>query len=155
MKNLVFALLVVATSISGCKKDEEFLSPEQQLEKDIQIIKDYLVKNSINATEHSTGLFYVIHTQGTGIYPSATSRIKVNYEGRLLGKTEVFDSGTGVDFSLQNLITGWQIGFPLLREGASATLYIPSGYAYGTRGSGSKIPANAVLEFDVDLIDVL
>ena len=41
---------------------------------------------------------------------------------------------------LAGMIVGWQIGLPLLHVGDSATLYIPSGLAYGTAKVGSVPP---------------
>ena len=46
-------------------------------------------KDSVKTTE--SGLQYKILTQGTGEVPVATSRVKVNYEGKLIDGT-VFDS---------------------------------------------------------------
>ena len=36
-----------------------------------------------------------------------------------------------------------------LRKGEKATIYIPSGLAYGPYGAGASIPPNSILEFDV------
>ena len=58
----------------------------------------------------------------------------------------------GVEFfTLSGLILGWQIAFPKFPAGTSATLYVPSGLAYGTAGSSPKISPNAVLVFEVTL----
>jgi FKBP-type peptidyl-prolyl cis-trans isomerase len=66
-----------------------------------------------------------------------------------------FDKSTGpVTFRLTSLIKGWQIGFPLLRVGSKATLYVPSVLAYGRRGYPPRIPENANLIFDVELIKI-
>ena len=52
------------------------------------------------------------------------------------------------------VIKGWDEGVALLKKGSKATLYIPSTMAYGERGAGDKIPANAVLIFDVEVTDI-
>jgi len=78
----------------------------------------------------------------------------VNYTGRLLSNGNIFDSSAApVQFPLTNLILGWQIGFPLMPKGSIATLYIPSGYGYGSNGAGASIPPNANLIFNVELIN--
>jgi FKBP-type peptidyl-prolyl cis-trans isomerase FkpA/FKBP-type peptidyl-prolyl cis-trans isomerase FklB len=72
----------------------------------------------------------------------------------LLTTGEVFDQAVNpVSFPLNSLIQAWQIAFPLLSKGSKATLYVPSGLGYGERGSGTSIPRNANLVFDVELID--
>lgn len=155
MKKLVFFITLIAVCLGGCKPDEAILTPVQQLEKDVEIIRNYLAENSIDAQEDESGVFYVIHRQGTGIFPDGNSSVTVNYKGNILGETEFFDSNDNTSFSLLGVIVGWKIGVPFISEGGSITLYIPSGYAYGTRGSSGSIPANANLVFKIDLLDVL
>ena len=52
------------------------------------------------------------------------------------------------------MIRGWDEGIMLLNEGSKATLYIPSGLGYGTRGSGKVIPPNSPLIFEVELVEI-
>lgn len=127
-----------------------------QLEEDITVIDAYLSENNIeNVQEHESGLRYVINEQGTGENPKLCSQVTVNYQGKLMSDGTVFDqSQNPVTFPLRNLIYGWQIGIPLLQTGGSITLYIPSVYAYGSRGSGESIPPNANLIFEISLINV-
>lgn len=155
MKKTAIVLLALVVSLfQGCNS-EELLSPEEQLSQDIEIIQAFVNENGIDAAQHSSGLFYVIHEQGTGINPNLNNQVRVNYKGNILGNSQVFDSGESVTFPLRNLIAGWQIGFPLLQSGGKATLYIPSGLGYGSNGAGNTIPANANLVFEVDLLEVL
>lgn len=127
-----------------------------QLEEDITVIDAYLSENNIeNVQEHESGLRYVINEQGTGDFPKLCSQVTVNYQGQLMSDGTVFDqSQNPVTFPLRNLVYGWQIGIPLLQAGGSITLYIPSVYAYGSRGSGESIPPNANLIFEISLINV-
>ena len=41
----------------------------------------------------------------------------------------------------------------MLNKGSKGVLLIPSTLAYGPRGAGADIPANAVLRFEVELVD--
>ena len=126
-----------------------------QLEKDISAIDAYLADNNIeNVQEHSSGVRYVIHEEGSGEFPGLCNQVSVNYQGQLMSDGTVFDqSQNPVTFPLRNLIYGWQIGIPLIQPGGSITLYIPSVYAYGSRGSGESIPPNANLIFEIDLLN--
>ena len=149
LSGILFLLLVI-----GCKKEEEVdLTPEEQLALDIGIIDKYLVDNNITASVHTSGLRYVIHTQGSGPSPDSKNCIRTNYSGRLLGQTEPFDQATGHKYQMVGFILGWQIGFRQLNAGSSATFYIPSGLAYGPTGT-SKVPANSNLVFDVELLEI-
>lgn len=106
----------------------------------------------------ASGLQYEVLTKGTGTKsPSATDLVEVNYEGKLLDGT-VFDSsykrGESISFPLNRVIAGWTEGLQLMTEGAKYRLYIPSDLAYGTRGAGRDIGANATLIFDVELLKI-
>ena len=52
------------------------------------------------------------------------------------------------------MIAGWTEGVQLMTEGAKYRFYIPSNLAYGERGAGRDIPANAALIFDVELLKI-
>lgn len=147
---MLTALLVLGL-ISSC--EEDMLTPEEQLMKDVAIIDEYLAENGIVAIEHITGVRYVIHDEGSGRTPDITDEVRVNYEGTLLGGTEIFDSSEDARLPLAQLIQGWQIAFQNMAEGDSATLYIPSLYGYGRLGN-SVIPPDANLEFEVRLFRV-
>jgi FKBP-type peptidyl-prolyl cis-trans isomerase FkpA len=85
--------------------------------------------------------------------------VSVNYNGTLLSGKQ-FDSsdkaGKPIDFPIGQgaVIPGWDEGIALLNKGSRAILLIPSALAYGTRGAGADIPANAPLRFEVELVDV-
>ncbi len=142
---ILFGLLTVF--FSACSKDEGVdYGPI-----DDQLIQDYLKDNALDATKHSSGLYYHIITSGSGdkVYPNAS--VTIRYTGKLLDGT-VFDSGKLENYRLKNLIPAWQIGIPLLKTGSEAVLYCPSALAYGNQEK-EKIPANSVLIFDIKVID--
>ncbi len=155
MKKIILLLFVIVLGSVGCSNTDEPLSFEEQLQKDTEAIDSYLTTNNIIALQDPSGLRYVIITQGTGTKPTLTNSIKVKYKGTLLSNGQIFDqANSAVIFKLNSLITGWKIGFQLLPAGSKATLYIPSGLAYGTRAVGS-IPANSNLIFEVELFEVI
>lgn len=143
-----FPLLVLAFFAGSCNKEKK------QAKKDKKIIEDYIKQKGLSASSTESGLYYVIHTAGTGTQPTANSKVTVAYKGYLTDGS-VFDENPapGVSFSLTQVIEGWQEGIPLFKEGGSGILIIPSGLAYGNRAK-SGIPANSVLVFEVSLIDV-
>lgn len=157
---IIFLFLGASLLFTGCLNSsggECTLEPnlnvnQAQLEADVDSIDAYLSANDIDAEIHPSGLRYVINEQGTGGRPSICDIVVVDYEGRILDTGEVFDSSSSpVQLPVRNLITGWQIGIPLLQTGGTITLYIPSGLAYGSRGAGDRIPPNTNLIFEVQL----
>jgi FKBP-type peptidyl-prolyl cis-trans isomerase FkpA len=130
---------------------------------DDQLIQDYLkTKGITNAKKTASGLYYVIHQAGTGPNAAAGQKVTVNYTGQNL-TGEKFDSNVDpafnhvepfkFDLGNHSVISGWDEGVALLNKGSKATLYIPSGMAYGPNARGPQIPANAILIFDIELLD--
>jgi FKBP-type peptidyl-prolyl cis-trans isomerase FkpA len=131
---------------------------------DIITIEEYLKSNNIsNFKKTASGLFYVIHKSGNGANPNSGQKVTVNYTGKLLNG-KVFDSNTDPKFQhvqpfdvtvgQGSVIPGWDEGLLLFNKGTKATLYIPSNLGYGPRGAGADIPANAILIFDIEVLDI-
>ena len=151
---LVFLGAVMLFSQTGCLKSSSSQSctPATVASEEPDIIA-YAHANNINATRHSSGLYYEIISPGSGATPSGTSKVFVTYTGKLLDG-RVFDSQTDASktgWVLNSLIAGWQIGLPLIQKGGEIKLIVPSSLGYGC---GNALPPNSILYFDVTLVDV-
>ncbi len=107
----------------------------------------------------ASGLQYQVLRPGSGERPMPTSKVRVNYEGKLLDGT-VFDSsyqrGTPAEFGLDQVIKGWTEGVALMPVGSKYRFWIPGELAYGEAGTqGGPIGPNATLTFDVELLTIL
>lgn len=129
---------------------------------EIQTLKTYLAANNINATEHCSGLHYVIQTAGTGPQPSVCGGVTVQYSGRVSTSTTPFDQTTTEPrtFGLESLIEGWKKGLPLIKQGGKIILYIPPSLGYGSTdrrdaAGNVVIPANSILIFEIQVDRVL
>jgi len=156
---LIF-LCTLAIGISGCRQDNIFNAAEQA-EIDDATIRAYLEGFSLlddAIKDEESGIYIIIDIQGAGIRPSFGSSVITHYSGFLLSG-EQFDSSFNrpgpLSFVLGRgeVIQGWERAFQLIEKGTSAVFLIPSGLAYGNVGTPT-IPPNAVLQFDVNLIDV-
>lgn len=93
---------------------------------------------------------------GEGAEVKSGDTVTVDYTGAVAATGKIFesslDSGSPATFPLSNVIAGWQEGIPGMKVGGTRRLIIPAAKAYGSNPpSGSSIPANADLVFDVTL----
>ncbi len=95
---------------------------------------------------------------GDGAEAVSGEMVAVNYRGTLENGKE-FDSSYGrgpFSFPLGGgrVIRGWDEGVAGMKVGGKRKLVIPPDLAYGERGAGGVIPANATLIFEVELLQV-
>ena len=106
----------------------------------------------------ASGLQYIVLKEGTGPKPTATDKVKCDYEGKLLDGT-VFDSsikqGKPIEFAVNGVIPGWTEALQLMNTGSKYRLFIPSSLAYGDQQMGPDIKPGSTLIFDVDLIEIV
>ena len=124
-----------------------------QVGKDANLINKYLSDKNITAQKDSSGIMYVMHKNKGGAKPTSESCVEVSYKGSFMEDGRVFDQNPKMSFPLSRVIPGWQKAIPLMGIGDSATFYIPSGLAYGPEGQPGGIPPNAILIFDVTLLN--
>lgn len=129
-------------------------------QKNLEEGNAFLEKNKARAGVITTasGLQYEIITEGNGPKPTEADVVKVHYHGTLMdGK--VFDSsvdrGEPVEFPVGQVIQGWVEALQLMSVGSKWKIYIPGSLGYGERGAGGDIGPNAVLIFDVELIEIV
>lgn len=148
-KYLIPFSFLIFLALCSCDRGERILTDN------IEEIEQYLEDNNLSAQRTDSDLFYIIEEEGNGEFPNINDEVTVDYHG-YFPNGEVFDSsvdrGTPATFPLSRVISGWQEGIPLFSKGGKGVLLIPSHLAYGEDGPPG-IPDNAVLIFDVDLID--
>ena len=133
---------------------------QDQLAADLLIIDDSLAVAGLTdqVMRELNGVRYLVDSLGTGATPTLESFVRIKYSGKVLGNGIEFDANESYENFLYGLIIGLQITMPLLPTGTVATLYIPSVYGYGATefydASGQLIPANSILVFEVELLEV-
>ena len=119
----------------------------------------FLADNGKRAEVKTTasGLQYEIMKEGTGPKPLATDTVVVHYHGTTI-EGKVFDSSVErkepSTFPVNQVIPGWTEALQLMPVGSKWKLVIPSALAYGERGAGADIKPNAVLVFEVELLEI-
>jgi FKBP-type peptidyl-prolyl cis-trans isomerase len=105
-----------------------------------------------------SGLQYKVITQGDGGYkPTVDDEVTVHYRGTFIDGTE-FDSthkrNKPYSANPRQLIQGWTEAMLLMSKGSKWELYVPADLAYGENGSDPYIGPNAVLIFEVELLEI-
>ncbi len=104
-----------------------------------------------------SGLQYEDIKVGTGKSPKLGDKVTVNYVGTLKSNGKEFDAsakhGGPAQFTLGQVIPGWNEGLQTMKEGGKRKLIIPAKLAYGAAGRPG-IPPNSDLVFEVELVKV-
>lgn len=129
---------------------------EKALAEGAAFLAENAKKEGVQSTE--SGIQYVVLTDAQGAKPLATDTVKVHYRGTLTDGTE-FDSSYKRNqpavFPLNRVIAGWTEGVQLMSVGSKFKFTIPSDLAYGPNGNPPVIPGNAVLEFEIELLEIV
>ena len=123
------------------KSGEEFLDKNRKKEGIIEL---------------DSGLQYQVVEVGEGEKPETDAIITIHQRALLLNGSVLEDTykvNTPDEVKLSELIEGLQEGILLMKKGARYKFWVPSELAWGRKGTSNKIPPNAVLVFDIRLID--
>ena len=146
-----FALGIVVLLLS-CS-EESIPDPQQQLQKDIQLIDSYIDEENIAAELDSRGYRYIINNAGSSFKPVLEDSVIITYTTIVL-RGDTINKDVTATFLLSNLIKAIRYQLPEMGEGADLVLFIPSGLAYGAYPAG-RIPRNANLIIKLKLNKVI
>ena len=136
--------------------EQQFEYQQQQVKKqNADFMAEYAKQPGVKKTE--SGLLYKVIKQGEGALPVDTSKVEVNYEGKLIDGT-VFDSSykrnKTATFGVTQVIKGWTEALKMMPVGSEYELCIPYDLAYGERGN-RNIPPFSTLVFKVELVSIV
>lgn len=109
-----------------------------------------------NIQKSDSGLYYEIIETGDDVRAENSDKVTLHYHGTLIDGT-VFDSskdrGQPATFPVSGVVPGFSEGVKLVGNGGKVKLYIPPTLGYGDN-PGGRIPPNATLIFDVEMISI-
>ena len=120
---------------------------------------DFLTKykNKAGVIECDSGLCYRVLDPSVGDSPTLFDRVSVHQRILLVDGSVIADTyktGLKEKFSLAEAIEGLQEGLQLMSLGARYEFVIPAELAWGKKGNGGKIGANALMMMDVRLLAI-
>jgi FKBP-type peptidyl-prolyl cis-trans isomerase FkpA len=151
---MALAIITLTISLVACNKEDTTCASFDGAAEDAAI-QAFMKAKGIKGTKYSKGLYYEIVYPGSAVGPKQTSVIYCTYKGTLLNDS-TFDEQSNpgrTGFQLNGLIEGWKLGLPLVGKGGTIRLMVPSNLGYGCACSGTKIPPNSPLYFEITLVD--
>ena len=111
-------------------------------------------KDGVKVTK--SGLQYKVLVEGTGALPTDTTKVQVNYEGKLIDGT-VFDSSYErnqpftVDMAAPHVIEGWVEALKMMPAGSKWEVTIPQELGYGDQNQGMIKPFSTLV-FTIEVL---
>ena len=172
MRTTIFTILLIITLLSGCnnknnnhKQVNQDISDEQLIkinkylvEKDHELINAYVKRRNWDCKVTGSGLWYMIYENGTGKMAAEGNIAEIKYKVELLDGTLCYSSdklGTKkFVIGKGNVEPGLEEGILLLKEGDKARFIMPSYLAHHLTGDDNKIPARAIIVYQVELLKI-
>lgn len=162
----IMSFLIVAVIFSGCKRDNSQTRVSHKpgknemadlnrylVQKDREIIQNYIERKGLKMSESPTGLWYYIKKEGEGQLLKDNDRILMDYECTLLDGTLCYSSSSlgpkEIVLGSTSLEPGMNEGLRFLKPGSEAIFILPPFLAYGLVGDGKKIPSRTTIIYNV------
>lgn len=121
--------------------------------------EDFLLQNSKKegVSETESGLQFLIVEDKDGANPNEYQTVKIHQRALLLdGKIleDTYRQNKPTEVKINELIEGLQEGLKMMPIGSRYKFWVPADLAWGRKGTGNKIPPNAVLAFDIRLVEI-
>lgn len=168
---LLTAILVFTASCSSKRKQEHTRPSAHETKEmlmrinktltndDKEKIEKYISNNSIKDMKASkTGLYHLVFGQPNGKQVKIGNRVTLKYNLTLLDSTVCYTSAKDglktFKVGQGGVETGLEEGILLMQQGQSAKFIIPPHLAHGLVGDGKRIPARAIIVYNIELIKV-
>ncbi len=176
-QNIDFDPEVLAMSIKEASEGKESKLKQEEMQQSLMKLQEGLMKkqadmatknkedgakfleknkSEANVKTTASGLQYIVLQEGTGKTPTPKDMVKAHYKGTLIDGKQFdssYDRGQPAEFPVEGVIKGWTEALQMMKVGGKMKLFIPSDLGYG-ESARPGIPANSVLIFEVELLDV-
>jgi len=148
-----------AKTVVGKKPGKDELADINRyfVQKDRELIQNYIERKKLTMKESSTGLWYFIKKEGEGKFFKDSDKVSIEYTCSLLDGTECYNSKkTGLKeyiLGRSEIESGLYEGFHLLKPGGEAVFIIPPFLAWGLVGDGKEIPSRAILVYEIKIVN--
>ena len=138
------------------RQAEQEKAATENLEKATAFLEENGKKKGVKTLD--SGLQYKVLKEGKGETPVIGKMVSTYYKGTLMDGTEFDSKGEGdepFEFMVPGrVIAAWNEAVQLMKVGDKWQLFVPPDLGYGPRGKGPSIPPNALLIFEIELLEV-
>ena len=154
---MIIGRLQQKLQVKQMEQEQKFEQQRQEKSKELaktneQFLADFKQKPGVKISK--SGLMWEVIKEGTGRTPKPEDILKIKFIASF-SNGEVFDSmakNNPVEFPVRGLFPGWEEATRQMKVGGKYRFVFPPNLAFGERGSG-PIPPNAIIIFDVELLD--
>lgn len=118
-------------------------------------LQNNLQKSGVEETD--SGLQFQVVDEKSGAKPTLFDTVILHQRALLLdGKIleDTYRKNQPDEVKINELIEGLQEGLQMMSVGSRYKFWVPAELAWGRKGTGNKIPPNAVLSFDIRLVEI-
>ena len=155
-------MIIKRTEDQYKREKEEFLAWIKDFgEYERTVLENFIEQRDIKIKPTESGMYFIPLKSGNGKKVELGDIVTVNYEGKFLNG-DFFDSTVERQQPFEFVYgTEWQVikgleeAIGMMREGDKAAIILPSGLAWGSKGSSTGIipPVTSVI-YEIDLVSV-
>jgi FKBP-type peptidyl-prolyl cis-trans isomerase FklB len=148
------------TDLQERVRQEQIAALQQLAEENQAKAATFLAENKgkSGVVELPSGVQYRILEEGNGARPGLEDTVSVHYRSSKLDDLELdssFARGVPQEFTVNQVLQGWQEVLPLMKVGATWQIWVPPELAFGQRGNPPAVGPNEALKFDLKLVEIV
>lgn len=148
------------TELQERVRQEQIAALQQLAQENQAAAETFLAENKSKSgvVELPSGVQYRILEEGDGARPGLEDTVSVHYRSSKLDDLELdssFARGVPQEFTVNQVLQGWQEVLPLMKVGSTWQVWVPPELAFGQRGNPPAVGPNEALKFDLKLVEIV
>lgn len=140
-------------------KDAEEAENQRRLAEEPANMAKFIKEHNVNVAPSETGVYYLEIKTGTGDKPEEGDMVSVYYNMYNIAD-KLVDSNYGIEplsfvYGSGEMVPGIDEAMGKMRVGGKATIIVPSAMGFGDIAVDKDLPANSIVIFDLELVEVL
>jgi len=167
-----YFILIFMIIFFSCKREKGTDQPKQVkhtkesleevnrllVNKDTELINSYVERRGWEMKVTKSGLWYMIYEEGNGLLIKKGDYLTFNYDVWLLDGTLIYSSDElgpkSFTVGKGGVESGLEEGVLMLKKSSKARFILPPHLAHSLIGDENKIPARAILVYDIEILNV-